>query len=97
MRYDWERQPGLANLLEIYASFSAEAPQAIAQRFERYGDFKKDLAALLIESLAPVRQRYLEIRADEEALRARMAQGAAKASQQAGPVYARAAAAIGLI
>ncbi|HUY42534.1 MAG TPA: tryptophan--tRNA ligase [Acidimicrobiales bacterium] len=97
MRYDWERQPGLANLLEIYASFSGDTPQVIAQRFERYGDFKKDLATLLIESLAPLRQRYLEIRADEEALRTRMAEGASKASQQAGPVYSRAAAAIGLI
>ncbi len=97
MLYDWERQPGLANLLEIFASFSKETPAQIAQRYQRYGDFKKDLAELLVESLSPLRERYLEFRGDETSLRSLMAQGSAKASTQAGTVYARAAAAIGLI
>jgi len=35
--------------LEIYSSFSNDTPQAVAERYTRYGDLKKDLAALIIE------------------------------------------------
>ncbi len=97
MRYDWDHKPGLANLLEIYASFADESPHDVAARFTRYGDFKKELAELLVASLAPVRERYREVRADEAWLRSCMTNGARKASLEAGPVYERAARAMGLL
>jgi len=96
VRFDWDAKPGLSNLLEMFAAFSGEAPAAVAERYSRYGDLKKDLSELVIESLAPVRQRYLDLRADEASLRALAARGAAKAASVAGPLYERAAAAMGL-
>jgi tryptophanyl-tRNA synthetase len=97
VRYDWDTKPGVTNLLEIYSSFTNEAPQAIAARYSRYGDLKKDLAAIVVESLAPIAKRYDELMADPDALRAVAATGAVKASAVAGAVYRRAANAVGLI
>jgi tryptophanyl-tRNA synthetase len=97
VRYDWDKKPGVTNLLEIYSSFSDESPQAIASRYTRYGDLKGDLSALVIESLAPIAKRYDELMADQAALRAVAAAGAMKASAVAGEVYRRAANAVGLI
>ena len=96
VRYDWENKPGLSNLLEIYSSFSGEAPEAVAARYTRYGDLKEDLATLLVESLAPIQARYAELLADPGELHAVAARGAVKAAEAAGPVYRRAARAMGL-
>ncbi|HEX3210965.1 MAG TPA: tryptophan--tRNA ligase, partial [Actinomycetota bacterium] len=54
-----------------------ELEQAYAGR--GYGDFKGDLADALIAFLAPVRERYHELRGDPAHLRAILEQGAAKA------------------
>ena len=97
VRYDWEHKPGISNLLDIYSSFSNEAPQAVAERYTRYGDLKSDLSALVIESLAPLRTRYHDLMADPAELRAVVTNGAVKASEVAGVVYRRAANAVGLI
>jgi hypothetical protein len=51
----------------------------------------------VIESLAPIHQRYDEFMADPAALRAVAMRGAVRASEVAGEVYRRAADAIGLI
>jgi len=96
MRYDWETKPGLSNLIDIYAAFSAEAPASVAAKFERYGDFKTELAALVVESLAPVAQRYSELMADPAELENLMRKGAQKASHVSEAVYNRAASAMGL-
>ena len=96
VRFDWEAKPGVSNLLEMYASFSGEAPEAVADRYQRYGDLKKDLAELVIASLSPLQQHYRELRSDEGALRELAAHGALKAAEVAGPLYQRAAAAMGL-
>jgi len=50
------------------------------ERYTRYGDLKKDLAALIIESLEPIHKRYDELLADTVELRAVVARGAVKAS-----------------
>ncbi len=96
VRFDWETKPGLSNLLEIYSSFSNETPQAVADRYERYGDLKSDLAELVISSLNPIRLRYLELLKDPAELARISALGAAKAAEVSGAVYRRAAAAMGL-
>ena len=97
MRFDWEHKPGLSNLLEIYSSFSTETPEHVAARYSRYGDLKKDLAALLIESLAPIQFHYRELIAEPTTLLAAARRGAEKAAAVAGPVYERAARAMGLL
>src|SRR5487761_2126105 len=97
VRFDQDQKPGLSNLLEIYASFSAETPQQVAARYSRYGDLKKDLAQLLVESLAPMQQRYVELMKDPAYLGDVVFAGSTRAAEVAGPVYRRAAAAMGLI
>jgi tryptophanyl-tRNA synthetase len=97
VRYDGEKKPGVSNLLEIYSSFSNETPQAVAERYTRYGDLKNDLSALVVESLAPIQRRYDALMADPVELRAVVARGAVKANEVAGEVYRRAAHAMGLI
>ena len=74
-----------------------KTPQAVAERYSRYGDLKSDLAALVIESLKPLRTRYDELMTDPAELRAVVGRGAVKASVVAGEVYRRAASAVGLI
>lgn len=96
VRFDWEKKPGVSNLLEMYSSFSGETPESIADRYQRYGDLKKDLAELVISTLEPIQRRYRELRSDEGALRALASRGAEKASRVAGPIYERAATAMGL-
>ena len=58
---------------------------------------KKDLAALAIESLTPIRQRYDELLRDPGHLQAVALRGSLKAAEVAGPVYHRAAHAMGLL
>jgi tryptophanyl-tRNA synthetase len=95
--FDWDKKPGISNLLEIYAAFTDDSPEEIASRYSRYGDLKKDLAEVVIESLAPLRMRYEELLRAPDEVEAVAARGALKAGEVAGPIYRRAATAMGLI
>ena len=95
--FDWDKKPGISNLLEIYAAFTDDSPEEIASRYSRYGDLKKDLAEVVIESLAPLRARYEELLRAPDEVEAVAARGALKAGEVAGPIYRRAATAMGLI
>jgi len=74
-------KPAISNLLELFSvatgSTVGELEQAYAGR--GYGDFKADLADVLIAFLAPVRERYHELRGDPARLAAILERGAAKA------------------
>jgi tryptophanyl-tRNA synthetase len=81
---------GITNLIEIAAAVRGVAPEEIEREFESggYGDFKAAVADAVVEYLAPVRERYHELRGDEAALEAALEAGAAKARALAGPVLA---------
>ncbi len=96
VRVDWEKKPGVSNLLEIFASLSGESPATVAARYSGYGDLKGDLASLISETLAPLWERYRELRNDTKRLSEIAALGAEKAAAVSGPVYRRATQAIGL-
>ncbi len=68
VKYDIENKPGISNLLSIYAAFSGRKVEDIEKDYEGkgYGDFKKDLVAITIEALTPIRERYEEIRNSKE-------------------------------
>jgi tryptophanyl-tRNA synthetase len=76
-----EDKPGVTNLIEVLAVARGVAPEAIEREFEGagYGDFKRAVAEGVVELLAPVRERYAELRPDEVALEAALAEGAEKA------------------
>jgi tryptophanyl-tRNA synthetase len=96
VRFDWEEKPGVSNLLEIFSSLSGESPEEVAGRYSRYGELKSDVAALLVSTLIPLRERYEKLVADPAVLAGIAERGATKASLVAGPVYERAARAMGL-
>jgi tryptophanyl-tRNA synthetase len=74
-------KPGIANLVEILAAARGADPAAIEGEFAgaRYGDFKVAVASEVAAWLAPVRERYHELRADASALEDVLAAGAEKA------------------
>jgi tryptophanyl-tRNA synthetase len=81
IRADEEAKPGVTNLLRIYAALTGESAAALAERYAGagYGAFKKDLAEAVVDALAPIRERTAELLADEAALDAILAAGAARA------------------
>jgi tryptophanyl-tRNA synthetase len=72
---------GIGNLIEILAAVRGTDRTAIEAEFAdaRYGEFKTAVAAAVVAYLAPVRERYAALRADEGALEAILADGAARA------------------
>jgi tryptophanyl-tRNA synthetase len=83
-------KPGVTNLIDILAVARGTGRAEIEAEFEGagYGDFKKAVADGVVELLAPVRERYAELRPDEAALEAILEAGAAKARAVAAPVLA---------
>ena len=57
---------GVENLLAIYQAFSGVTDDEMRDKFSgmRYGDLKKTVAEMVVESLAPLQQRYRAITAD---------------------------------
>lgn len=78
---------GVNNLLEIYELFSGQARGAIEGHFagKGYGDLKKEVAEVVIESLRPIRARYLELMADTAELDGILRKGAERARRVAEP------------
>jgi tryptophanyl-tRNA synthetase len=74
-------KPGISNLVDILAVVRGADPAEIEAEFagSGYGDFKDAVAEAVVEYLAPVRERYGELRGDEAALERRLAAGAEKA------------------
>jgi tryptophanyl-tRNA synthetase len=64
-----DEKPALKNLLNIYALFSGKTPQEVAASYagKGYGDFKTDLAEVIIGFLMPFQERLARI-TDEETL-----------------------------
>jgi tryptophanyl-tRNA synthetase len=91
-------KPGISNLIEILAVTRGVAPAAIESEFEGegYGTFKQAVAEGVVDLLAPVRERYAELRPDEEALERTLAEGADRARALAQPVIAEVRDAMGI-
>ena len=72
---------GIENLIDIYSVATGRSPEQIEADYEGkgYGDFKADVADAVVEMLQPIRDRYLELRADEAELRSILDRGRAHA------------------
>lgn len=59
VRFDPEKKPGISNLLEIYAGLSGKPMHEIEYYFvgKNYGQFKTELAELVVASLADFRKK----------------------------------------
>ena len=68
IKFDQENKPGISNLMNIYTAFSDLSIEDIEKKYEGkgYGDFKKDLVEILVNGLAPIKQKFEEIRYSDE-------------------------------
>jgi tryptophanyl-tRNA synthetase len=91
-------KPGITNLIEILAVAREVTPEDVERDFDGkgYGDFKKAVGEAVVELLAPARERYQALRADEAGLERTLAEGADRARAIAQPVIAEVRAAMGI-
>jgi tryptophanyl-tRNA synthetase len=82
---DDEAKPGVTNLLRIYSALTGTSMDALEQQYagSGYGAFKKDLAEVVVDALAPIRERTEKMLADEAELDRLLADGAARAREVA--------------
>jgi tryptophanyl-tRNA synthetase len=83
-------KPGVTNLIEILSVATGKTPGEIEVEYENagYGQFKGEVGEAVVALLAPIRERYLELRKDEPELLRLLAAGAEKAREVAEPTIA---------
>jgi len=90
IRADEQDKPGITNLLRIYSALTGETVPALERRYEGagYGAFKRDVAEVVVDAFAPIRERTEKMLADEGQLDRLLARGAARARAVAGQTMA---------
>jgi tryptophanyl-tRNA synthetase len=85
VRHDPEGKPGISNLLTIYSALTGRTVEDLEKEYDGrgYGDFKKDLADVVVEFVTPFRDRTLELLQDRAELDAVLRRGTATASEVA--------------
>lgn len=68
INYDPINQPGLANLITIFASISDKDIAEIVEKYQNstYQTFKEDLAQAVVDTLIPIQKRYQELIKSQE-------------------------------
>jgi tryptophanyl-tRNA synthetase len=63
VKFDKENKPGVSNLLSIYSILNNEPIEQIEARYEGkgYGDFKQDVADVVVNALTPIQEKYYEL------------------------------------
>ena len=74
-------KPGISNLIEVMSVIRGVDAAEVEREFDGggYGGFKQAVGEAIADFLAPVRERYAALRADEAALEAVLAEGAERA------------------
>jgi tryptophanyl-tRNA synthetase len=87
------------NLVGIYAALSDSSIDAVLANFagKGFGVFKPALAELLIETLRPIRERFVAFKSDTLAIDALLAKGAERATILGRPMVEATYAALGLL
>ena len=99
IKYDLENKPGLANLLTIYSALSKKSYETLEKEYEgkMYGHLKADLSNLVVETLAPVKEKYDDLMKNRDYLDQILKLGADKASQRAQVTLDKVYDAVGLV
>jgi tryptophanyl-tRNA synthetase len=94
-----EGRPEARNLVGIYATLAGTGVDAVLADFagKGFGAFKPALGELLVDKLAPINARFVELRQDRSALDAILRKGAEKARALAAPTLNAAYDALGLV
>ena len=99
VRFDAENKAGISNLLTIHSSLSGESIASIEDRFagRGYGDFKGEVAEVVVSTFAPIRERVLELLDDPAELDRILAGNADRAAAIADATLARVYDAVGFL
>lgn len=97
IRYDKENKPGVSNLLTIYSILANEPIEQLEERYagKGYGEFKADVAQVIIDTLTPIQEKYYELMESSE-LDDILDEGAEKANRVASKMLKKMENAIGL-
>lgn len=84
VRYDKENKAGVSNLMSIYSIFSGKTYDEIEEMYagKGYGDFKSDLAQVVLGEILPIQERYYKLIESPE-LDEILDRGAEKANMEA--------------
>jgi tryptophanyl-tRNA synthetase len=85
--YDPENKGAVSNLLTIYSLCSGKTIETLEKDYEGrgYGEFKKDLAEVVVECLKPIQARYNELK-ESGNINEILKNGAGKARAVAAPM-----------
>ena len=94
-----EGRPEARNLINIYAATSDVMPQAVLDQYvgQGFGTFKPALTDLLVETLHPIRDRFVALKSDSIAIDLLLAKGGARAGELSRPTVEAAYSALGLL
>lgn len=97
VKFDKENKPGISNLLSIYSILSKRSIADLEKEYagKGYGDFKGDLAEVVIQEIAPIQAKYFALMESTE-LDDILDRGAEKANQVAGKMLKKMENAMGL-
>ncbi len=97
INFDWDKQPGVTNLLQILALLSHKSQQAVNKEWEgksNYGELKKAVAKAVEELLSKLQQKIQVV--DKEQLVMKLESDEKKAEEIASAVLHKAQQAVGL-
>jgi tryptophanyl-tRNA synthetase len=99
IKFDEKEKPGVSNLLTIHSALSGQSISDLENHFagKGYGDLKGEVADVVVEYLKPIRQKTLELLADESHLLEMLSKGAAKAQNVASTTLAKTYSNLGLV
>ena len=98
VKYDEENKPGISNLLTIYAALKDISIEEAEKHFVgyRYGDFKKEVADVVCDELAPFQEKYKKI-IEDKSYEAVLKEGAERARVIADETLKKVQGAVGLL
>ncbi|OSB10859.1 tryptophan--tRNA ligase [Paraclostridium bifermentans] len=98
VRYS-DEQPGIKNLLDIYSKLENKSIEDVVAMYEGkgYGDFKNDVAEVIVETLKPIKDQYEYLLSNKDYLEDIYAKGAQKAEYQARKTLRKVYKKVGLI
>ncbi len=94
-----EERAEAKNLVGIYGALTGKSTAEVLAEHggQGFGAFKPALGEVLVETLAPINARFMELKDDREALDAILARGAAQARERGIPTLDAAYKALGLV
>jgi tryptophanyl-tRNA synthetase len=87
VQHDIEAKAGISNLIEILSVATGDSIPEIESRYDGagYGQFKEDVGEAVVQLLAPIQERYRNLRSDDAELQRLLAIGAEKAREASAP------------